>query len=49
MDEKLQKLFNGETYISGFTMNKYIGAHLVAPAVPDNDNNDSAQQVQQVA
>ncbi|KAI7861157.1 SWIB/MDM2 domain-containing protein [Circinella umbellata] len=56
LDEKLQKIFKGETYISGFTMNKFIGAHLVGPAVPDDDNsnsnnnnNNNAQQIQQAA
>ncbi|CDS03306.1 hypothetical protein LRAMOSA00708 [Lichtheimia ramosa] len=32
-DEKLTRLFEGETYISGFTMNKYVGKHLLGPAV----------------
>ncbi|KAI8613430.1 SWIB/MDM2 domain-containing protein, partial [Chytriomyces sp. MP71] len=27
-DEKLQGLFEGETRVSGFGMNKYLGAHL---------------------
>ncbi|KAI9255168.1 SWIB/MDM2 domain-containing protein [Phascolomyces articulosus] len=37
-DEKLQKIFKGETYLSGFTMNKYIGAHLVGPAAVPDEN-----------
>ena len=32
-DEKLKRLFDGEEYISGFTMNKYIGRHLLRPSV----------------
>ncbi|KAI7885873.1 SWIB-domain-containing protein [Lichtheimia hyalospora FSU 10163] len=36
-DDKLTRLFEGETYISGFTMNKYVGKHLLGPAVVDTE------------
>lgn len=34
-DEKLTALFDGETYLSSFQMQKYLGKHLLGPAVPD--------------
>lgn len=40
-DEKLTKLFEGETYISSFKMQKYIGKHIVGPAVPDQKTEDA--------
>ncbi|KAJ8658842.1 hypothetical protein O0I10_005569 [Lichtheimia ornata] len=44
-DDKLTRLFEGETYISGFTMNKYVGKHLLGPAVVNTPPSTASDPV----
>ncbi|KAI9499078.1 SWIB/MDM2 domain-containing protein [Zychaea mexicana] len=41
-DDKLKAIFNNESYMSGFTMNKFIGKHLVGPAAPPESEGGGA-------
>ncbi|KAI8144342.1 SWIB/MDM2 domain-containing protein [Fennellomyces sp. T-0311] len=41
-DDKLKKLFDNEDYMSAFTMNKYIGKHLLRPAVEEQPHQPEA-------
>ncbi|KAI9310273.1 SWIB/MDM2 domain-containing protein [Dichotomocladium elegans] len=40
-DDKLKKIFDNESYMSTFTMNKYFGKHLLRPAVVDDSTQPS--------